>query len=121
MSDKILLTGIEIFGHHGCSEEEQQRGQVFITDIELGLDLSKAGKSDEISDTVDYAAVMEEIKKIVGGKPRKLIETVAEEIAETLLQNFPLLENVKVKIRKPSAELIGIFEHAAVEIFRSRK
>ncbi len=121
MSDKIFLNGIEVFGHHGCGEDERERGQVFAADLELGLDLSKAGKSDDISDTIDYAAVMEETKKIISGTPRKLIETVAEEIAETLLSKFSLLENVKITIRKPSAELRGVFNYAAVEIFRTRK
>ena len=53
--DKIILTGISVFGHHGCSVEEQEHGQIFKVDVELNLDLSKAGKTVNIAETVDYA------------------------------------------------------------------
>lgn len=120
MTDKILLTGMEFYGHHGCGEEERQRGQVFKVDAELTLDLSKAGKSDRIADTVDYVQVFNEIKEIVTGQPKNLIETVAESIASTLLKKFFQIEVVKLIIYKPSAPFIGVFESVAVSIVRSR-
>ena len=94
MSDKIILTGIEIFGRHGCSIEEQTLGQKFYVDVELNLDLSKAGRSDNFDDTVDYVKILELVEKIVGGTPRRLIETVAEEIAEKILADFEIIEGV---------------------------
>ena len=91
--DKLILKGIEIFGRHGCHIEEQQRGQIFKVDVE----------------------------KIVGGVPRKLIETVAEEIAETLLEKYPRVESLKVVLHKPNAPLPVRYFEAAVEISRRRK
>lgn len=119
--DKIVLKEISVFGHHGCSAEEQEHGQIFKVDVELNLDLSKAGKTDEISATVDYAQVLFIIENIVAGKPRKLIETVAEEISDTLLIRFPLIESLKVVLHKPDAPLPIKYADAAVEIVRSRK
>ena len=58
MSDKFILTGIEIFGYHGDLPEERKLGQKFLVDLELNLDLSIAGKSDELSDTVDYPQIL---------------------------------------------------------------
>ena len=120
MSDKIILRGIEIFGRHGCSIEEQKLGQNFIVDLELNLDLKKSGKSDELSDTVDYSKILFEVEKIVGGTPKKLIETVAEEIAENILKNFEKIESVKVSLHKPFAPLPIKYIDATVEIFRKR-
>ena len=119
--DKIILTGISVFGRHGCSEAEQQHGQNFKIDLELNLNLSKAGKTDELSDTVDYSQVLSDVEKIVGGTPRKLIETVAEEIAATLLEKYPMLESLKVTLHKPDAPLSIKYADAAVEIYRGRK
>ena len=120
MKDQILLNGMEFYGHHGCSEAEQKRGQVFKVDAVLNLDLSKAGKSDNINDTVDYALVLDLIKKVVTGKPKNLIESVAEDIAGILLEKFSIIESVKITIHKPSAPLANVFESAAVSIVRNR-
>ena len=119
--DKMILTGIEIFGRHGCSIEEQRLGQIFVVDVELNLDLAKAGVTDKISDTVDYPQILFTVEKIVSGTPRKLIETVAEEIADTLLKNFAQVESLKVTVHKPNAPLPIKYADAAVEIMRGRK
>ena len=121
MSDKIIITGIEIFGNHGCGELERRRGQIFRIDLELDLDLVKAGASDDIKDTVEYAGVIYAVERIVSGTPRNLIETVAEEIASTLLENFARLDAVKVTLHKPNAPLPVKHIDAAVQIYRSRK
>lgn len=120
MSDQILLNGMEFYGHHGCTLEERGRGQVFRVDAELNLDLSKSGQSDALEDTVDYVAAFDTIKDIVCGEPRNLIETVAEEIAQTLLERFKKLDSVKIVIHKPAAPIIGVFQSAAISITRRR-
>ena len=120
MSDKIILTGIEIFGHHGCSDEEQKLGQKFYVDLELNLDLSKAGRSDSYDDTVDYSQVISLVEKIVGGTPRRLIETVAENLAEEILKNFNRVESLTLTLHKPNAPLPMTYADAAVKIFRAR-
>lgn len=121
MSDKMILTAIEAFGRHGCAEKEQRHGQIFKVDVEMDVDLAKAGASDELADTVDYAAVLSMVEKIVSGKPRKLIEPVAEEIAATILENFARVEAVKVVLHKPDAPLPVKYADAAVSIVRTRK
>ena len=120
MTDKIILTGIEIKGRHGCSEHERQHEQPFIVDAELYLDLSRASKTDDLGDTVDYAQVISDIKKIVGGTPRNLIETVAQDICEILLRKYFLLEGLKITIHKPDPPIEEKFAGAAVQIVRSR-
>ena len=121
MSDKIILKGITIFGKHGCTEEERQHGQNFKVDVELSLNLEMAGNTDQLAHTVDYSQVLFDIEKIVAGAPRRLIETVAEEIADTLLKNYPRVESLKVTLHKPDAPLPIKYSDAAVEISRYRK
>lgn len=120
MTDKIILTGIKVAGRHGCSEEERSREQTFIVDVELYLDLTAAGKSDDLGDTVDYATVIDDIKKIVGGTSRNLIETVAQGISDFLLKRYMLLDSVKITLHKPTPPIKEKFAGAAVEIVRSR-
>ena len=120
MKDKIILTGIEIYGHHGCTVEEQTRGQIIKVDAEMFLDLKSAGKSDELFDTVDYSQILFDVEKIVAGKSRKLIETVAEEVAEKIL-TYEKVSAVKITLHKPFANLPIKYDDVAVEIFREKK
>lgn len=115
--DKIILRDMEFFGYHGLLPEETRLGQTFLVDLELYLDLRTAGKSDNRDHTVNYAEVFELVKKIVEGPPRKLIEAVAEDIATAVLEQF-FVQQVAVKVKKPSAPVPGHFAYMAVEITR---
>ena len=120
MKDKIILTGIEIYGHHGCTVEEQTRGQIIKVDLEIFLDLEASGKSDELDDTVDYSKILFDVEKIVAGKSCKLIEKVAEDVAEKIL-SYEKISAVKVTLHKPFANLPIKYDDVAVEMFREKK
>ena len=120
MKDKIIIMGLEIYGRHGCSEAERKQAQPFIVDAELYLDLSRAAKTDDLGDAVDYAQVIDDIKKIVGGTSRNLIETVAQDICDFLLRKYMLLDSVKIVLCKPTPPIDEKFAGAAVEIKRNR-
>ena len=120
MTVKILLTGLELFGKHGCSAEERKYSQPFVVDAELYFDISKAAATDDLAETIDYVAVLADIKAIVEGTSRNLIETVAQEIAAALLNKYPILDAVKIILHKPAPPVNEKFSGAAVEIFRSR-
>ena len=120
MADKIILTGLELFGRHGCTEQERKYSQPFVVDTELEFDFSQAGKSDDLADTIDYVAVLADIRAIVEGTSRNLIETVAIEIAETLLSRHAKLDAVKIILRKTDPPVDEKFSGAAVEVTRRR-
>jgi dihydroneopterin aldolase len=110
--DTVLLEGVQFYGYHGVNPEERTQGQRFIVDIELSADLRAAGQSDDLTRTIDYSAVYRAVQAIVEGPPRRLLEAVAEEIAATLLADFPA-RTVTVTIRKPAPPLRGAMLRAA--------
>lgn len=118
--DKIILEGMEFYGYHGVLAEEQALGQRFVVDVELCLDLGPAGRADDPDMTVNYARVFEQVQKIVGGRPYRLIESVAEAVAAEILERFPVSE-VAVRVKKPQAPVPGHFAWMAVEVRRRRK
>ena len=75
--DRITLTGIEVFGHHGVLPHEREFGQRFVVDAVLELDLAPAAASDDLGDTVDYGRLSGDIAAIVAGDPFDLIESLA--------------------------------------------
>jgi dihydroneopterin aldolase len=101
-------------------EEEQIQAQPFEVDVEVYLDLGPAGRTDDLSRTVDYRGVFEICRAVVEGPSCRLLEALAERIAARLLAAFELagVSEVVVRVRKPRVSLPGPLDHAAVEITR---
>ncbi|GAB6100202.1 dihydroneopterin aldolase [Halanaerocella petrolearia] len=118
--DKIILDGLSFYGYHGALEEENKLGQKFIIDLELKCDLKQAGSSDNLKESVNYAQVYQLVADICQNQQYKLLEALAENIAQSILENYSLVEEVLVKVKKPEAPIKGIFNYVAVEIERSR-
>lgn len=118
MSDLIKVTGVSGKGFHGVLESERRKGQKFIVDVELTLTL--ANLKDDLSNTVNYAQVAELIHEKITGKPVLLIETLAENIAKSVLKEFKKVRQVKVTVHKPKAPIAVKFKDVTVEITRNR-
>ena len=100
--DRIRIEGIRGAGYHGVLPEERRDGQVFIVDVELMVDLRKAGASDALHDTVDYSGVAAGVLSIIEGEPMQLIESLAARIAEAILADVRV-DAVGVTVHKPQA------------------
>lgn len=118
--DRIRLRGLKFFAYHGAMPEEKTLGQKFLIDVDLYKDLRRAGESDQVEDTINYAEVYQKIKAVVTEERYHLIERLAERIADQVIHEFPC-EVVRVEVHKPQAPIPGLFEDVAVEIFRERK
>ena len=117
--DKIHIEGMVFYGTHGVLPEENRLGQRFSVDLELGLDVSKAALEDRLNFTVNYADVYRVVKREVEETEVKLIETLAENIANRILSYFPV-EQVRVKVNKLNPPIKGFHGTVSVEIVRSR-
>ena len=120
MSDKMRIDGIESMGYHGLYESERENGQPFIVDVELELDLSKAGKSDDLNDSIDYNDVATLIHNEIVGPPITLIEALAENISRKILAAYPSVEKTKVTVHKPRAPISVPFGDVSITIKRER-
>ncbi len=119
--DAIVLQGMVFYGHHGVHPEEQRLGQRFVVDVEARGDLRPAGQSDDPARTVSYSDLYRLAREIVEGPPRRLIETLAEEIATGVLARFPAVGSVTVTVWKPGAPIAGsVLERVGVRITRER-
>ncbi|TDX48800.1 dihydroneopterin aldolase [Orenia marismortui] len=118
--DKILLNNLSFYGYHGVLEEENNLGQKFFIDLELAADLEAAGGSDDLDRSVNYALVYEVVKEICEEEKYQLLEALAERIAAKVLKEFPKVEEVMLRVKKPEAPIPGIFDYVGVEIRRKR-
>lgn len=119
--DKIYLEHLEFFGYHGCFEEEKKNGQTFYVSAVLELDLTDAGKTDDLALTVNYGEVYDIIADVTLNYKFDLIEKLAYEITDRLLSSFQRISAVTVRVDKPKAPGTTCLFPAAVEMRRERK
>ncbi|CEH27815.1 dihydroneopterin aldolase [Aneurinibacillus migulanus] len=118
--DRILFNKMEFWGYHGAFKEENKLGQRFYVDLELYFDLSKAGRSDNLEDTVNYADIYKTAQQIVEKEKYELVEAIAERLATKILDGYMLIDEVLVRVTKPDPPIPGHYESVAIEIRRSR-
>ncbi len=117
--DVIRLSKMVFYGYHGVSAAEKETGRRFEVDCELEADLAAPGRTDRITDTVDYVAVYNTVKEIVEGKAYSLIESLALAIADKILEEFPVFR-VTLRVRKMMPPIAGQISHIEIEVTRQQ-
>ena len=119
-NDKITLQGMKFYGFHGVNPEEKTLGQTYLVDCEVTLDLSKAGISDNLNDTVSYTHIYRVARSVIEGESKNLLEALAESIANKVINEFKI-QSIRVSVVKPNPPIKGSnINQAAVEIIRHR-
>lgn len=119
MTDLITLRGLTVRGYHGVYEVERARGQEFVVDVTLEVDLARAAATDDLADTVHYGELAKSLAEVVSGEPVRLIETLAGRLAGVCLAD-PRVQVATVTVHKPHAPLPMTFADVAVTVVRGR-
>lgn len=110
-SERIIgIKGLEVDAHVGVPDSERALSQRLLLDLRFASLEQPEDLGDEISRTVDYHALSLRVSGLAGERPRKLIETLADEIAGTLLSEFRL-RWIEVTVRKfilPQTEWVSV-------------
>jgi dihydroneopterin aldolase/D-erythro-7,8-dihydroneopterin triphosphate epimerase len=115
--DKIFIRDLALRCIIGIYPEERREKQDIVINIELHCDLQRAGRSDDLNDTVDYKSIKKAILALVEKSSYQLIESLAENIADIALADEKV-QQVIVTIDKPGA--LRFAKSSAVEITRNR-
>ncbi|WP_434309924.1 2-amino-4-hydroxy-6-hydroxymethyldihydropteridine diphosphokinase [Hominifimenecus sp. rT4P-3] len=116
--DQIHIKNLEVYAYHGVFPEENVLGQRFVITATLFVDTWEAGQTDELSKSIHYGEVSKRMKHYMETHTHKLLERVAEGLAEDLLETYPLLEKVCLELKKPWAPVGLPLETVSVEIER---
>ncbi len=118
--DSIQLTGICAYGYVGYLPEEQVLGQWFTVNLTIWIDLSKAGSSDCIEDTLDYRSVIRSTRQLIQTEQCALLETLASKIANIVLSADQRVKQVRVELLKPNAPIPDFTGEVRIDITRRR-
>lgn len=116
--DRIKIQNLEVFGHHGVFSEETKLGQKFLVNATMYTNTRTAGYSDDLEKSINYGEVCHFITGYMQNHTFKLIEAVAEHMAQAMLMEYPLLQKLDLEIRKPWAPIGLPLENVSVEISR---
>ena len=116
--DVIRLRNMLFHAFHGVYDAERQIGQRFEVDVEIYRDISFAAETDQLAETIDLYKVHALVESVVTGEQFKLVETLAERIANGMLKQFEI-PKVLIRVRKPNSPVKGIAGGLEVEIVRT--
>ena len=119
MTDQIFVEGIKFHGFHGLTKLERQVGVRLSVDVTLEMDLTTSGRSDRMSDTIDYALVHKKVIEVGRGQSYKLLETFVLKLLDEFLEAFDV-DRVTVRVRKETPVLDGIVDAVGVQMTRAK-
>lgn len=116
--DQIIIEDLEIYAYHGVFPEENSKGQTFYVNVVLHTKTRKAGQQDDLELSTNYGEICQFIHTYMTSRICKLLETVAEGLAEAILLHFTKIESLVLEIRKPHAPIGLPFSSVSVKIER---
>jgi dihydroneopterin aldolase len=111
----VEIRDLRVFGRHGVHEEERQRGQDFLFDVEL--EVGERGTSDRLEDAVDYVEVARAVQGVSDVRRYALLEALASAVADELERRFSP-GRLRVRVRKPAVRPAGLDGTAGVTVTR---
>jgi dihydroneopterin aldolase len=117
--DRLAVSGIRAFGHHGVLAHERRDGQHFVADVVLHLDTRTAARTDALQDTVDYGSLAARVASAIESDPVDLVETLAQRLADVCLEDHRVV-SAEVTLHKPHAPIDATFGDVTLTISRQR-
>ncbi len=121
LPDRIEVRGLRLMAVVGVLPEERTRAQPIEIDLDLESDLSAAGESDALTDTVDYGAVCDAVAAAVAADRPELLERLAALVADAVLAAQPKIDAVVVSVRKLRPPVAHAVDSTGVRIARRRR
>ncbi|HET9570718.1 MAG TPA: dihydroneopterin aldolase [Bacteroidales bacterium] len=115
--DFLQLNHMQFHAYHGVFEQEKKIGNTYFIDLKIGADFTKACKSDQIEDTINYASVFHEIQEEMKNNCN-LIEHLAENICQRLKSTFAEMQLIELKLTKQNPPLHGQLESVSIILTR---
>jgi dihydroneopterin aldolase len=108
----LEIRGLRCPGRHGAYPGEQDLLRVFLVDVAVRADVARPAASDRLEDALDFAALAATVRRVVGGVPRALLESLAVAVAREVLATEPTASAVRVRVAKPDPDGLDAAEES---------
>ncbi|AVK61320.1 dihydroneopterin aldolase [Lactobacillus sp. CBA3605] len=112
----IRINNLRVHTFNGVLPEERRNGQQLALDIAIKYPIETKVQHDDVHETINYAEVRAAADEFVTTHSYKLIESLANQLLQTLLTQFPTVTLINLKIRKYSVPMPGIFDDVEIEV-----
>lgn len=117
--DRITISNLEVFAHHGVLKEENVLGQKFLVSAKLYTDISEAANGDDLTKSINYAETCQTIESFLKSNTYQLIETTADRLAKHLLKTYNRINSITLELKKPWAPILMSLDTVSVVVERS--
>ena len=111
----VYLKNVRLHAFHGVNQQEQVVGNDFIVNLRASYPLGKAMQSDDVGHALNYTELLEVVKTEMR-QPSKLLENVAQRIAEKVFQRFPEVGELCLDLRKVNPPMGADCDGAGIEL-----
>lgn len=118
---KMRMANMMFYGFHGYYEYEREQGQKFFLDVELQVDENSVGDLEKFEESANAARVYEIVKGLMENQRFHLLAELSIKIADTLLERIVHVDEVIVRVRKPSVPIAGCIDYVETEVIRRRQ
>ena len=119
--DQLRIKDLEIFAYHGLFPSEKELGQKFIIDASLSYDMTKAATDLDLEASVHYGELCQQWTTWFQETTEDLIETVAYKLVERTFETYPIVQEIKLELKKPWAPIHLPLETCSVTIHRRKQ
>ena len=119
--DCLEIKQLQVYAYHGVFEEEKKLGQRFVFNIKLFYDMTNAAIHQDLTASVHYGVLAEQVTKWCQESSEDLIETLAYKLVNRIFQTYPLLDEVHLQVEKPWAPITQPLETVAVTLKRKKR
>lgn len=113
----LTIKNLVFYGYHGVQDFEKELGGRFEVDIRIRYPFHRAASDDNLHKAVDYQQVYGVVEEMITGKKYHLVETLADHIADALVDKFDV-DEVTVVLRKNKVPIDAVLDHIEVEVTR---
>ncbi len=118
MINIIRIKNATFYAYHGALQEEQNIGGKFEADVDIYTDFQEAAANDDLKMTINYHDVYQYINRMIHEKKYYLIETLAIEITNGLMKDFPHIKKIAVRVRKNNVPVGGVIDCVEAEVIK---
>jgi len=112
---RLTIRSAEFYAYHGVKIEEQQLGGKYQVDLDMYYDAMDAIINDSVNNAVNYEVAMGSIEDVIAGESYNLIETICNDILNSVMDKFPFLKKATVRVRKMNAPIRRVVSFVEAE------